>query len=339
MSTVHLLAGLAWDPEIRGALAVLTGVVVLMGSVWLLLATNMGVRLASLLALTGLFAWMTIMGAFWWVRGIGYHGDPPSWQLVEIVEGDLDKAALDQATLLPTPYQAPSPYELAILSGDPDVIAEFGPVTRDNVDPELIAGLSDAEIDALVADLDARHREATLSEMAAVFPDVVQQAIDDGLIDIDGWRLLSTAQSGEAQASALEYLAESEFAPDGGVKVLDAYDIGGKPGLPDNPSRWDRIWTWIRNAVRITHPTHYAVVQVQPALDQPTVPGQAPPRTKVDPAQPVISIVMVRDLGNLRLLPGLFTIGSGLIFAALATMLHERDKLAMARLAESGLET
>ncbi len=337
MSTVHLIAGLAWDPEIRGALAVLTGVVVLMGSVWLLLATNTGVRLASLLALSGLFAWMTIMGAFWWVRGIGYVGDAPSWQVVEIVEGDLGGAALDEATLLPTPYEIPSAYELAILSGDPAVIAEFGPVTRDNVDPELIAGLSEAEIDALVADLDAKHREATLSELAAVFPDVVDRAIADGLIDIDGWRLLSTAESGEAQAAALEFLAESEFAVDGGVKVLDAYDIGGKPGLPDDPSRWDRISTWVRNALRITHPPHYAVVQMQPALDQPVIPGQAPPRTRVDPSQPVISVVMVRDLGNLRLLPALVTIGSGLIFAALATMLHERDKLAMARLAESGL--
>ena len=40
---VHLLAGIAWDPQIRGFLAVAVGVVVLMGSVYLLLVTNLGV--------------------------------------------------------------------------------------------------------------------------------------------------------------------------------------------------------------------------------------------------------------------------------------------------------
>ena len=42
---LHLLAGIAWDPQIRGFLAVLVGVVVLMGSVYLLLGTNLGARL------------------------------------------------------------------------------------------------------------------------------------------------------------------------------------------------------------------------------------------------------------------------------------------------------
>ena len=41
---IHLLAGIAWDPQIRGFLAVLVGVVVLMGSIYLLLSTNIGAR-------------------------------------------------------------------------------------------------------------------------------------------------------------------------------------------------------------------------------------------------------------------------------------------------------
>ena len=39
---LHLLAGIAWDPQLRGFLAVAVGVVVLMGSVYLLLGTNLG---------------------------------------------------------------------------------------------------------------------------------------------------------------------------------------------------------------------------------------------------------------------------------------------------------
>ena len=43
---------------------------------------------------------------------------------------------------------------------------------------------------------------------------------------------------------------------------------------------------------------------------------------------------MERNLGNLRLRPALVTIGSFLIFAALCFMLHERDKVATARVTE-----
>ena len=41
---------ISWDPTIRGYLVVATGVAVLCGSVYLLLATNTGVRLGFLIA-------------------------------------------------------------------------------------------------------------------------------------------------------------------------------------------------------------------------------------------------------------------------------------------------
>ena len=63
-------------------------------------------------------------------------------------------------------------------------------------------------------------------------------------------------------------------------------------------------------------------------VDQPRLPGQPPPRPIVDESKPVISVIMVRDLGNLRLKPALVTLGSLFIFAALCLFLHERDKLA-----------
>ena len=67
------------------------------------------------------------------------------------------------------------------------------------------------------------------------------------------------------------------------------------------------------------------------------LPGTAPKRPVVDEAEPVVSVVMVRNLGNLRLLPAMVTLGSLLIFLAFCYMLHERDKVAMARAAESGV--
>ena len=53
-------------------------------------------------------------------------------------------------------------------------------------------------------------------------------------------------------------------------------------------------------------PSHYAVVQVQQVIPQETQPGEAPPLPVVDPTKPVISVVLVRDLGDVRLIPVLY---------------------------------
>ena len=58
------LAAIAFDPAIRGVLVVMVGVGVLIGSVYLLLATNTGKRLGLLLALAGLTGWLFSMGIF-----------------------------------------------------------------------------------------------------------------------------------------------------------------------------------------------------------------------------------------------------------------------------------
>ena len=64
------------------------------------------------------------------------------------------------------------------------------------------------------------------------------------------------------------------------------------------------------------------------------LPGTAPQIPVVDEDEPIVSIVMIRNLGNLRVLPAMVTIGSLLIFMGLCYMLHERDKELMRRRAE-----
>ena len=331
MEALHVIAGLAWDPEIRGFMAVFAGVIVLMGSVWLLLALNTGTRLGTLISAAGFFGWMVIMALVWWIYGIGWAGDAPTWQLREINVGDLDAAALDQARALPDAVEFPSAFELTVDSDDPVAHAEFGMVTRDSLTPDQTEGLTTEEIDELVADELARNRATTLSELAAVSPGVISAAEASGRLNFGGWDLLSTAEAGDAQASAVAILLESPdlaFTTPDDFKLLDAYTIGGKRGLPDDPNRWDRIWTQVRTALTITHPTRYGLVQVQEVIDQPLVPGQPPPRPVVDESKPVISVIMIRDLGNLRLKPALVALGSLCIFGALCLFLHERDKLA-----------
>ncbi len=353
MEAIELIAGLAWDPEIRGFLAVLTGVVVLMGSVWLLLATNSGTRLGTLIALAGFFGWMTIMAAIWWVYGIGYRGDAPRWEPLEIVEGldsegHLTFAALDEAEELRS-EDLPTAHELVVdayagLSSvsDPELRTEievankeFGVVTAADLTADQTEGLTDQEIAALADEEYAKNQVTTLSELAAVAPSFINQ--DDEALG--GWTLLSTAQAGEAQASAIAILLESgdfSFSTQNDFKLLDAYSIGGKRGLPSDPSRWDRIETQIRTALTLQHPTRYGIVQLQAVLPESidNLPGQAPKRPIADPDEPVVSVVMIRNLGNLRLVPALVTLGSLLIFLALCYMLHERDKVVMARVAE-----
>lgn len=369
MQTIDLIAGLAWDPEIRGFLAVLTGIVVLMGSVWLLLATNSGTRLGTLIAGAGFFGWMAIMGSVWWVYGIGYAGDRPTFELVEIVDADLeggehltfaenDVAETLQSQNLPDAYDLVLAAEADVLdefgegafgedwenvvpAGDREfvgevrvAVADFGEIGVDDLTADQTEGLSEQEIEALAAEETAKNQTTTLSELRATAPSLLDDY--DALGD---WRLLSTAEMGEAQASAIAFLLDSgdySFDSQNEFKILNGYASGGKEGLPEDPNRWDRVWTQIRSALTIGHPTGYATIQVQAVTEESidNLPGTAPKRPIADPEEPVVSIVMVRNLGNLRQLPAFVTIGSLLIFLAFCYMLHERDKVEMARRAE-----
>jgi hypothetical protein len=272
------LAGIAWDPEIRGILAVLVGTVVLGGSVYLLLATNTGQRLGIMLALAALFGWMTIHGLVWWFYppGNGPAGRAPEWQIEEVNHGDLSQAALDDARDLET-------------SGLPPV---------DEVD-----GMTPAQVE-----------------------DVSEQNADS----LGEWTLLpdGDADRGESQTAIEAYLAEGNIP---GLSTPDtfvyryAFETGGKPEA-ESDGAWEVVSNRITNTLRLTHPTHYAVVQLQPALPQEEVAGQAPPEPEPDPNAQVISVVLVRDLGQTRLPAALVTVGSGAMFGVLCLMLHARDK-------------
>ena len=76
------LLAIGWEPELRGILIVIIAVSVLCGSIFIILATNMGVRLGFLVALAALFGWMFLMGAIWWSYGKGLLGKDPSWKPV-----------------------------------------------------------------------------------------------------------------------------------------------------------------------------------------------------------------------------------------------------------------
>ena len=84
MTASNLLGLVRWDPVLTGYLAVILAVSVLCGSVYLLLATNLGVRLGFLVAWTGLWGWMLLMSIVWWVFGIGWIGSQPGWSVLQV---------------------------------------------------------------------------------------------------------------------------------------------------------------------------------------------------------------------------------------------------------------
>jgi hypothetical protein len=98
---VSLAFEIAWDPGLRGILATAAIVAALCGSVYLILATNMGSRLGFLVAVAGLSGWMAIMGFVWALYGIGYLGTAAHWEVEEVVTSesadDLSAARLEHA--------------------------------------------------------------------------------------------------------------------------------------------------------------------------------------------------------------------------------------------------
>jgi hypothetical protein len=231
---------ISWDPTIRGYLVVATGVAVLCGSVYLLLATNTGIRLGFLIAAAGLAGWMTIMGLVWWLYGIGWVGEEASWHVREVV-----------------------------VSEEPEDTS--GAATEDARD------LSDWE------DLPEGGGDATA-------------AADEALTGEDS------------------PLATFESTQD--YTLITAKETGGK----DDDS--------LLSELPGPHPAHYAVIQVQPVVEVDTPFGETPPPPEPDQDAQVFTVVMERDLGNVRLVPAAFTIVNAILFGVTCNVLHRRDKAA-----------
>lgn len=306
MTTV--LGLLSWDPEIRNILALSVGVAILIGSVILLISTNTGPRTGVLVGLAVLLGWLMILGLTWWIYGIGMKGTPSHWRVLNVNVGDLSQDPLQKARELPAPNQQQVVDQ--ILAAHPDLEAK--------VNPDQIQGKIVTIGDLVDAD------PALLSEY--------KLAADD----LGGWNLLPTSngQLGDAQAVADTALVPAEgqkiFSDSSAYKVLGAFDLGGKENeykLPENPSVWNRIWQNIETTAHITHPEHYIVVQVQGVIPQETPPGGKPPTPQLDPTQPVISVVMIRSLGDLRFPGFMMFLVNGILFAIVCNVLHRRDKL------------
>ena len=255
MHLFTLFAGITWDPQIRGAAILITAVLILPGSVYLLLATNMGARVGFLLAVAGLTGWITVMAVIWMVYGIGLKGRDPSWKPREVVTGDIKASTVDAVVGFPNGGWKLLPPESAELAD------------------------AQAAVDKLIVKPSGPPKEGAPGPdpLTQKFPPIFSAT--DSYVRVAGYRK-------------------------GGDNEL--FSIG-------------------HHKVFFRHSAHWEVVQVQPVLEQPDLGGSPPPAVP-DVRQPVISIVMVRDLGSIRFPPFVIAISSGIIFGIVCNVLHRRDK-------------
>jgi hypothetical protein len=86
----------------------------------------------------------------------------------------------------------------------------------------------------------------------------------------------------------------------------------------------------------VLHTPHYLVIQVQKAVKPPAAPGQPPPKPTADPTAPPVAVVLLRDLGAVRLHPAVVALSCATIFGLVVFTLHNRDKEAAAEREEAG---
>jgi len=300
MHHLQILAGIAFNPGIRGILVVGVGVAVLMGSVWLLLSSNVGARLGMLLTLTGLFGWLTILTLTWWISppAIGPRGNNASWKPVEIYVNGSGSPKTIQVGGLADPSSLPTSDE--ILADHPELAADY-------------------------------PNGFLLSDLAANNPTVLAEYIHSE--NMNGWSLVASSAAGESQAAADVALVNAGiFSGPTAYKKLNTWEYGGKPQREKECADSDMVCRAVfrvKLAATLKHPPHYAVVQVQKVVTQEAKPGEPPPLPKVDTSAPVYSVVLVRDLGNVRLIPFLYFLISVSLFVIFAWTLHNREKVLM----------
>lgn len=140
LSLHAILGGLTWDPQIRGAAIVIAAILILPGSVYLLLATNLGARIGFLVAIAGISGWMAVMAVIWMVYGIGLKGREPSWKPREVITGDINSSTIATVKGFPdgwTPLPSDSP-ELADAQAAVDklLVKQTGPVPHGQEGPD-----------------------------------------------------------------------------------------------------------------------------------------------------------------------------------------------------------
>lgn len=106
-TVASLLAEFSWDPQVRGIVIVLAAVVILPGSVFLIMGTNVGARMGFMVAVAGLSGFCAMLGLLWTLNAGGLVGRQPSWKAQELAIGPPAAALTSGTEGLPDRIGAP----------------------------------------------------------------------------------------------------------------------------------------------------------------------------------------------------------------------------------------
>jgi hypothetical protein len=274
-SAAFIWAALSWDPQIRGFLIPALGVLILCGSVYMLLGTNLGSRLGFLVAAAGLFAWLAMLSLVWTIYGIGDKGKEPTFEPVAIIQGPLGDTARPPLDTFPKAKWHKLP------EGD------------------ALRNEAQATLDSTLTAASSTSTESSGTETSGNTSGAVG------------------ANPVTAEAAALGFTKTADYI------AVDAYEIGGE--------KHNLFGIHIRGkGITYKHEPHYAAIRVQPAIKVEPQAGQKPPTPQPDPTKPQVTVLLVRDLGQVRLPSFLLFLASLLILVVLLSVLHHRDRAAMA---------
>lgn len=328
-----VLAEIGWNPEIRNILSVLVGVVVLLGSVYLLVGSNAGLRTGALVTAAGLTGWMMTMAVIWMLYGIGLTGRTAAWHVEELnysVGGyhDLALANLEEARSLEGLDDLATAQEL--IAEDPGLVDEILPA---GLEPDV---------------REARAALITVGQILEVRPNLATDEDIEG--HLGGWRLLAQSDRarGDAVAASDAYLGPDGrglFAGPSDYSVRDVFTIGGRD-IRTEDDMVSRVLYKIDQIFTFKVPAQYAVVQSQAVVPL-CEPDQEPaeqvcytvdvnagaPTPVLKEGAPTISVILVRDLGIQRVPSMIIFAISGVLFLLSVTALHRRDKAIAAVLA------
>jgi hypothetical protein len=367
-------AAIGFDPEIRGVLVVLVGAAVLFGSIFGIVATNVGARLSVLIVGSALFGWIFLMGGVWTIYGIGFVGRAPQWVPLEInYNRDTALSTVPPIQYLPRDNGSqegglPEPAELlekyplmhAMILGSENVKYEVSTLTKlkTQTQPWIVVSQRNlaSVVDRTMATADSnpvlmKHPElrsqlqGSIDELQMKVQEQAAAVRDDIEAPLGGWCLLteSDPRRGEAAAAADNGLIAKKAFGDptttSSYLTKDVFIYGGKE--PCDPvvemSMTERVWHRVVTVFEVKNPVMYSAVTVQKAKYFPSVAGQAPPAAQVDTRAETATVGMLRDLGNKRFIPFVVTVIGLLGFIIFGTTLHYRDKAVMeARAAFSG---
>jgi hypothetical protein len=320
---LHLLAVLAaekktlWDPTILGVLTVLSGVVLFCGSVYLLLATNLGARLGFLISVAALTGLLTLLSALWLTTSTPLNspkGRIASWIPISCPKStptcadvaDLHDASISQFVQLANDTKMQTGNALPVAN-----YTQLRPGFEAALVKKTVIGNAAVPVQPY-AKVDATTSNLLLTK---VF-DFAGDAVDKEALLADAKKANKTAEVAKLEG---EIAADQAAAKAPATRQLRAYQFGGGPKL--------LFW----------HDPFYSAVEYCPAVKPSTDPNVTPNPKGLfcDPAAGTRWFLMRYDYGSTRLPPLFYLLFSGLLFAVSLYALHTRE-LAQRRAARAG---